>query len=54
MPKAILTSINLKEKVMNEAPQLEIVDLGDAKEETMGRPIGPLPEDNPDLPRKFV
>lgn len=39
---------------MNEAPQLEIVDLGDAKEETMGRPIGPLPEENPELSRKVV
>lgn len=39
---------------MNEAPELEIVELGDAKEETKGRISGPLPEDNPDLPRRLV
>lgn len=37
---------NLKENVMNEAPQLELVDLGDAKEETKGRPDLPKPEEN--------
>ena len=31
---------------MNEAPQLEIVDLGDAKEETKGLPDLPRVEDN--------
>ncbi|MCE4558024.1 rubrivinodin family lasso peptide [Roseateles cellulosilyticus] len=31
---------------MNEAPQLEIVDLGDAKEETKGRPTGIETETN--------
>jgi hypothetical protein len=38
---------------MNEAPQLEIVDLGDAKEQTKG-PIGPVIEDNPELPMQPV
>ncbi|MGQ3050702.1 MAG: rubrivinodin family lasso peptide [Roseateles sp.] len=31
---------------MNEATQLEIVDLGDAKEETKGQPDLPRVEDN--------
>jgi hypothetical protein len=44
--KGILTSTQLKEIVMNEAPQLEIVDLGDAKEETKGQPDLPRVEDN--------
>ena len=35
---------------MNEAPQLEMVELGDAKEETKGEPEGPLPEDDPIFP----
>jgi len=36
----------LKENVMNEAPQLELVDLGDAKEVTQGNPTGPRLEDD--------
>ena len=32
---------------MNEAPQMEVVDLGDAKEMTKGFFIPPLHEDNP-------
>jgi hypothetical protein len=35
-PTANVFSTQLKEIVMNEAPQLEIVELGDAKEETKG------------------
>lgn len=31
---------------MNEAPQLEVVDLGDAKQETKGDNIHLKPEDN--------
>lgn len=31
---------------MNEAPQLELVDLGDAKEVTQGNPTGPRLEDD--------
>ena len=31
---------------MNEAPQLEVVDLGDAKEQTKGDNIHREPEDN--------
>ncbi len=39
--------LNLKEYVMNEAPELEVVDLGDAKEVTMGV-ISPVnTEENP-------
>jgi hypothetical protein len=39
---------------MNEAPQLDIVDLGDAKEETKGLLTGPLFEDNPELPCRQI
>jgi hypothetical protein len=40
---------NVKEQVMNETLDLEVVDLGDAKEVTMG-PIAPNPaEDHPVL-----
>lgn len=38
-PTAFLSSTQL-ENVMNQDLQLEIVDLGDAKEETKGRPSG--------------
>lgn len=31
---------------MNQAPQLELVELGDAKEATKGEVDKPLPEDN--------
>ena len=51
---AILTSTNLKEIVMNEALQLEIVDLGDAKEETKGLPQGPKPEANEVAPYRLI
>jgi hypothetical protein len=37
---------NFKEIVMNETPQLELVDLGDAKEQTKGELNKPVPEDN--------
>ena len=37
---AFLSSTQLKENVMNEELQLEIVELGDAKEETKGRHSG--------------
>ncbi len=39
---------------MNEAPQLEVVDLGDAKEETKGRKEGPLPEEDVNFPRRNI
>lgn len=48
----ILTSTNLKEFIMNDALELELVDLGDAKEETKGQPDGPLPEDDQHKPRR--
>jgi hypothetical protein len=35
---------------MNEAPQLEIVELGDAKEETKGFPIKAEAEQNSTFP----
>lgn len=41
-----------KENVMNEDLQLEIVDLGDAKEETKGRIQGVEPELNEAAPYK--
>jgi hypothetical protein len=41
---------NLKEFVMNEAPELEVVDLGEAKELTKGVLIPPHLEDNPARP----
>jgi hypothetical protein len=44
------SSTDLKENVMNEAPQLEIVELGDAKEQTKGTWITFKPENNPDYP----
>ena len=37
---------------MNEALELELVDLGDAKEETKGKIEGPLPEDDQQRPRR--
>lgn len=37
---------------MNEAPQLEFVDLGDAKEETKGLQRGSVPEDNNEIQYK--
>lgn len=37
---------------MNEAPELEFVDLGDATEETKGKIEGPLPEDDQQRPRR--
>lgn len=39
---------------MNEAPQLELVDLGDAKEETKGVQQGIPSELNEAAPYKFV
>ncbi len=39
---------------MNEAPQLDIVELGDAKEETKGLPVGLRPEANEDLPFRLI
>jgi hypothetical protein len=44
-PTAFVFSTQLKEIVMNEELQLEIVDLGDAKEETKGDIKGPRLED---------
>lgn len=39
--------LNLKENVMNDQLELEIIDLGDAKEETKGAKSGPLFENDP-------
>jgi len=39
---------------MNEAPQLDVVELGDAKQETKGLPEGPRPEANEALPFKVI
>jgi hypothetical protein len=47
---------SLKENVMNEATEmeLEIVELGDAKEETKGLPAGNAFEANPKYPFRIV
>ena len=37
---------------MNEAPLLEMFELGDAKEQTRGPLAQPLPEDNPIFPTR--
>ncbi|KQV46951.1 hypothetical protein ASC95_25905 [Pelomonas sp. Root1217] len=50
--EGIQRQLNLKENVMNEDLQLEIVDLGDAKEETKGRIQGVEPELNEAAPYK--
>ena len=50
--EGVLTSTNLKEFTMNEALKLELVDLGDAKEETKGQPEGPLPEEDLTKPHR--
>ncbi len=39
---------------MNEVPQLDIVELGDAKEETKGLPDGDKPENNEVRPYKLI
>jgi len=39
--------LNLKEIIMNDELELEIIDLGDAKEETKGGKTGPLAESDP-------
>jgi hypothetical protein len=46
---AFASVINLKEFVMNETPELQVVDLGEAKELTKGWLYQPLPEDNVDF-----
>jgi hypothetical protein len=52
MRKAIRTSTSLKENVMNDEleMELEIVELGDAKEETKGAASGTITEQNDVLP----
>lgn len=35
---------------MNEVPELILLDLGEAKEQTRGWPPGPKPEENPTFP----
>lgn len=51
-----ILNLYLKELVMNDKPQaeleLQIVELGDAKELTMGIPAQERSEDNPALNRK--
>ncbi len=37
----------LKESLLNQEPQLEVEELGGAKDETKGLPMGHLPEENP-------
>jgi len=42
-------NLTAKENVMNEATELEVVELGDAKQETKGFAIGDRIEENPIL-----
>jgi hypothetical protein len=55
-PRAFLPQPVLKEIVMSEEleMELEIVELGDAKEETKGIKPGPYFEDNPAHPTRDV
>jgi len=54
--KALRTSTSLKENVMNDEleMELEIVELGDAKEETKGLPPGHTPEDGSTVLYRFA
>ena len=45
-------STNLKEFAMNEMPKLEIVELGDAKEVTMGQFSFQATEEHPERPER--
>jgi Family of unknown function (DUF5974) len=47
-------STQLKENVMNDELQLEVVDLGDAKEETKGVEKAQYPEPNDLLPFREI
>jgi hypothetical protein len=51
---ACVFQLNLKENVMNDELQLELVDLGDAKEQTKGLPNGPEREPNEVKPRREI
>jgi uncharacterized protein DUF5974 len=51
-PTAFRTSTPSKEIVMNEELQLEIVELGDAKEETKGFPTTQPHEESPQVLRR--
>jgi len=55
-PRAFSNSTSLKEIVMSEEldMELEIVELGDAKEETKGLPVGNATEPHPVYPFKIV
>lgn len=50
----ISTQPNLKENVMNEAPQVELIDLGDAIEETKGDLDGKFTEVSPVSPYRLI
>lgn len=41
-----------KEIAMNEAPELKVVDLGDAKDVTMGPPDPQATEEHPEFPQR--
>lgn len=55
--RATLLNLNLKEFIMNQQAQsdleLQVVDLGDAKEVTMGIPAPAFAEDNPVVQGRF-
>ena len=44
----------LKESIMDDTTQLEIVDLGEAKEVTKGTLMPPLAEDNSTFPFQHI
>jgi len=50
--RVLVISNHLKEFVMNQTPQVEVVDLGDAMEQTKGWPNKAAFEFNPILPTK--
>jgi hypothetical protein len=47
-------STNLKEFVMNDATELEVADLGEAKELTKGALYKPEVEDSTELPTRSI
>jgi len=49
---AVVFHLNPKEFVMNELLELDVVDLGDATEVTMGSPATPATEAHPTIAQR--
>lgn len=49
---AVVFHLNPKEFAMNEVMELEVVDLGDATEVTMGMPATPASEPHPTISQR--